>query len=106
MMAAQRMRDAGIGSLAVMEAGRLVGIVTERDVVNAVADAVDPAQALVGAWMTRDPDVLDPDVSVETAAEWLLATGYRHLPVVDGESLMGIVSIKDVLWAVEESKGG
>jgi len=106
LTAAQTMSRAGIGSLAVMEAGRLVGIVTERDVVDAVAGGGDPAQAPVGDWMTRDPDVLEPDVTVETAAEWLLATGYRHLPVVDGEKLLGIVSIKDVLWAVEEDHGG
>lgn len=104
--AAQVMSSDGIGSLAVMDAGLLVGIVTERDIVHAVASGCDMARAPVGDWMTRDPDVLDPDVSIEAAAGWLLAAGYRHLPVVDGGELLGIVSIKDILWAIEESKGG
>ncbi len=106
LSAAKRMAGEGIGSLAVMEAGRLVGIVTERDVVSALATGGDPAVEVVSEWMTRDPDVLSPDVEVEAAADWLLATGYRHLPVLDDGRLLGIVSIKDVLWALEESKGG
>ena len=52
--------------------------------------------------MTPDPDVLSPEVEVRDAADWLLATGYRHLPVVEGGRLLGVVSIKDILWAVKE----
>jgi CBS domain-containing protein len=43
-------------------------------------------------------------MNVEEAAEWMLATGFRHLPVVDGNDVMGVISIKDVLWAITDSK--
>lgn len=90
----------GIGSIGVVDDGDLVGIFTERDVVRAVASGADLDASPIKDWMTPDPDWLTPDVNVEAAAEWLLATGYRHLPVVDEGALIGIVSIKDILWAV------
>lgn len=97
--AAQRMMDAGVGSLAVMQGGRLIGIFTERDVLRAVADGEDLAHHVVGNAMTASPDVAAPDVDVETAARWIAETGYRHLPVV-GDDLAGIVSIRDLLLAL------
>ncbi len=106
--AAQVMIDQGIGSIGVVDQGRLVGIFTERDALRVAADGADTAQATVETWMTPDPDALTPDVDVEDAAEWLLATGYRHLPVVDDGTLIGVVSIKDILWALREptTQGG
>jgi CBS domain-containing protein len=50
--------------------------------------------------MTEGPDVVSPDTTVEEAAEWLLETGYRHLPVVDEDGLRGIIDIRDVLWTI------
>lgn len=100
--AAHAMVEEGIGSIGVVDSGRLVGIFTERDALNAVAQGGDLTIETVGTWMTPDPDVLAPTVEVEDAAEWLLATGYRHLPVVEENSLLGIVSIKDVLWALSD----
>lgn len=100
--ASKVMMDAGIGSLGVVESGRLVGILTDRDILQATAEGADPADARVEDWMTPEPDVLAPDVLVEDAADWLLATGYRHLPVVEDGELLGVVSIKDVLWALKE----
>lgn len=100
--AAAMMMDAGIGSLGVIEGGRLVGILTDRDILQAVAEGVGGV-ALVEDWMTPEPDVLAPDVDVEDAADWLLATGYRHLPVVEEGRLVGVVSIKDVLWALKQT---
>jgi CBS domain-containing protein len=99
--AAQAMVKDGIGSVGVIESGRLVGIFTERDALRAAAEGCDLASEPVANWMTPDPDVLSPTVEVEDAAEWLLATGYRHLPVVEEGALLGIVSIKDVLWALD-----
>ncbi|MDH4118213.1 MAG: CBS domain-containing protein [Acidimicrobiia bacterium] len=100
--AARTMVSEGIGSIGVVESGALEGIFTERDVVRALADGADPYESTVSLWMTPDPDMLSPEVDVDDAAEWLLATGYRHLPVVENGSLIGIVSIKDVLWALRD----
>lgn len=90
-----------VGSVAVVDGSTLLGIVTERDMVRAVAADVDAHEATAREWMTVDPDVADPDLSVEDAARWMLTAGYRHLPVVEGTRLMGVVSIKDVLWALD-----
>ena len=103
---ATAMSEEGIGSLGVIDQGQLVGIITERDIVMAAARSSDLAGEKVSDWMTPDPDSLTPDVGVSDAAEWLLATGYRHLPVVEDGVLVGIVSIKDVLWGVTTPEGG
>jgi len=95
------MRDHEIGCVTVMRTGALVGVVTERDVIHAMAEGAPPTAKVVD-WMTPEPDTVDADVDIEEAAEWLLATGYRHLPVVDGGAVIGVLSIKDVLWAVAE----
>lgn len=100
--AAAVMIDQSIGSLGIVEEGRLVGILTDRDVLRAVASGADGEKSEVRAWMTPDPDVLSPEVDVSDAADWLLATGYRHLPVVESGRLLGVVSIKDILWAIKE----
>ncbi|MDH3247776.1 MAG: CBS domain-containing protein [Acidimicrobiia bacterium] len=90
-----------VGSVAVVDGSTLLGIVTERDMVRALAADTDANMATAREWMTVDPDVADPDLSVEDAARWMLTAGYRHLPVVEGTRLMGVVSIKDVLWALD-----
>jgi CBS domain-containing protein len=90
----------GIGSLAVVDGRQLAGIITERDLVRATAEGLDPNEATVGQWMTAAPDTIGPDVDVDEAAAWLLEMGYRHLPVMDGDELLGIVSIRDLLWAI------
>ncbi len=100
--AARTFVEQGIGSLGVVEDGRLLGIFTERDLVRAVADGVDLADTPVSDYMTPDPDDLAPDVEPVEAARWMLATGYRHLPVTEDGRLIGMVSIKDLLWAVLE----
>lgn len=99
---AAAMADGNFGALAVLRDRRLIGIITERDLVAALADSADADTSLVEDWMTRDPDSLDPDMDVDSAADWMLAAGYRHLPVLEGPNLIGILSIKDVLWALTE----
>lgn len=100
--AAEVLMTRSIGALAVVDGRRLAGIVTDRDLVRAVskgADIEDP----VSEWMTDGPDTVSPDVSVSEAADWLLETGYRHLPVAVGDELLGIVDIRDVLWALRKT---
>ena len=91
-----------IGALAVVDGRRLVGIVTDRDLVRAVSAGADVEEP-VSDWMTDGPDTVSPDVSVSEAADWLLETGSRHLPVAVGEELLGIVDIRDVLWTLRKA---
>jgi CBS domain-containing protein len=88
------------GSIAVIDGRQLVGIVTERDVVRAVAEGVDLAVTPVRSRMASEPDVFAPDTDVFEAGEFLLESGYRHLPVVDDGTLLGVVSLRDLLGAV------
>lgn len=104
--AARRMTDEGHGALPVTSHGRLVGIITERDVLRAVADRRSPDKTKVSQLMTPDPDSLEPDVDVVDAADWMLAAGYRHLPVVSAGQVVGMVSIKDILWALTGETNG
>jgi CBS domain-containing protein len=98
--AAETLVEDGVGSLGVVDGRRLVGIITERDVVRAVATGADPEDELVSQWMSDAPDTFSPDVDIEEAASWLLEVGYRHMPVMDEGELLGIVSIRDILWAI------
>ncbi len=88
-----------VGSMGVIDDGALIGILTERDILEATAEGVDFDQAVVGNHMTRNPDVFDPDTDVAQVAEWLLETGYRHVPVIDGD-ISAILSIRDILAAL------
>ena len=100
---ATTMQSSEIGSVAVVERGNLLGIFTERDLLRALALGADPDLEKVRDWMTADPDTIQPDLDVDEAAVWMMATGHRHLPVTnEAGDLVGIVSIKDVLWAMTE----
>ncbi len=96
----EAMLAAQVGSVGVVEGRRLTGIITERDVLRAAAEGADPVTEIVRDWMTADPDVFSPEAQVREAAEWLLETGYRHMPIMEEGELLGIVSIKDILWAI------
>lgn len=98
--AAEALVEAGVGSLGVIVDRALVGIITERDLVRAVAAGADAETDTVADWMADAPDTFSPDVDVEEAARWLLEVGYRHMPVMDEGELLGIVSIRDILWAI------
>jgi CBS domain-containing protein len=91
------MVKARVGSAVVLQGSWLAGILTERDVLRAAASGSDLTRSPVSQWMTRDPVTATPDTTVGEAAEVMLANGFRHLPVVEGRSLKGVVSIRDVL---------
>ncbi len=95
--AAMAMAERGCGSIVVMEAGRLVGIFTERDILTRVlAVGRDPDATPLGAVMTANPDTIAGDASVCQAVRMMDECGYRHLPVTEAGRLVGILSIRDL----------
>lgn len=104
--AARLMVDEDHGALPVTIHGYLIGIITERDVLRAVADGRSPDGTTVGQLMTPDPDSLEPDMDVKCAAHLMLAAGYMHLPVADEGKVLGMVSMKDITWALTEGTRG
>ena len=97
-----RMTEADVGSVAVCDGSRLVGIFTERDVLRIAAEDGFQERA-VAEVMTRNPVTVSPDVHVADAARLMGERRIRHLPVVEGENLYGIVGIRDVLGNLVES---
>ncbi|HVZ08150.1 cyclic nucleotide-binding/CBS domain-containing protein [Rhodopila sp.] len=95
--ACQLMRERKIGAILVTGGGdQLVGIFTGRDAVGRVlAEALDPATTLLGVVMTGQPDTLGPFVKANEAQRMMRDGGYRHLPVVEGNKIIGIVSQGD-----------
>lgn len=86
-----------ISAVMVRDAGRLVGIFTERDLaLKVIAADLSPDATTVATVMTRDPDTLAPDDTAHHALTLMRERHYRHLPVVDGESVIGIVSVRDL----------
>jgi len=105
--AAGIMHDHHISSVIVMDGGRLAGIVTERDLVNAVAEGIDPRGTRIAERMTTELDTVESRTDIAEAAEHMARLQIRHLPVVDRGAVVGIISIRDLTnWAVEELAGG
>ena len=101
------LHDNTISSVVVMDGGRLAGIVTERDLVNLVADGKDPRTTKVSERMTTDLDTVGSRTDIAEAAEHMARRRIRHLPIVDDDRLVGIISIRDLTnWAVDELTGG
>jgi CBS domain-containing protein len=98
---AQRMADRNVGAVLVLDDGRLAGIMTERDLLRAVARGLRE-DAVVGECMTADPDTIAPDDTIDHAAVLMIHGGYRHLPVVDGDEVVGVLSIRDLVQVVVE----
>jgi CBS domain-containing protein len=94
--AAAAMVEANVGSAVVMQGRFLAGILTERDVLRAAASGHDLSASLVSAWMTPDPHSASPDTSAEEAAQIMLLHGFRHLPIVEGRAVCGVVSLRDL----------
>ena len=101
-MAIQRMMEEGIGAVAVCDGPRLAGIFTERDVLRLAAEGPDFTSIAVGDVMTTSPVTVSPDVGVLEAARLMGERRVRHLPVVEGENVLGMVGIRDVLTVLGE----
>lgn len=94
---AQTMVQGRVGSAVVVDGPWLLGIFTERDALRAAASGTDLNAAGVKDWMTKDPVTVGPDTDTEEAAALMATHGFRHLPVVDGDTVIGVVSLRDLL---------
>jgi CBS domain-containing protein len=95
--AAAAMGARGVGAVVVLEGDRVAAILTERDVLKAVAAGKD-GSAPVNEWMTSHPDTIEPSDTTDHAASLMIHGGFRHLPVVEADGkVVGIVSIRDLM---------
>jgi CBS domain-containing protein len=94
------MRRRDDGSVLVVDDGELlVGILTARDVLRAVASDVSPSQAPVGQWMTAQPVAVEPPTTLDAAEALMTEYGVHHLPVVENGRPVGMVGLRDVTRA-------
>jgi len=102
---AREMRGNDADSVAVMEDGALVGIITERDLVRAIADGVNPSQTMASVIMTADPATVTADEDVSVVALKMMRLGVRHLPVVDGNGKpVGLVSARNLVAVLDRAR--
>ena len=100
---AEKMAQSDYGSALVVDAGRVVGILTSRDLVRALAGRTHSSEARVRDWMTANPRVVRPDTAAEEAALIMVEQGCHHLPVVDESSRpVGLVGMRAVVSATFE----
>jgi CBS domain-containing protein len=104
--AAERMADDAVGSAVVLDSGRLIGILTERDLLRAVAGRVHTSDARVREWMTTDPVTATEGTSADEAIRTMLERGFRHLPVVEGGRTVGVVSLRELMRAEMQVDAG
>jgi CBS domain-containing protein len=104
--AAEKMIEGGVGAVVVMEDGvRLTGIITERDLLRAVAQRARAAEARVRQWMTESVITIEPDTPIQEAAQMMFERNFRHLPVSRDGRLLGIVSLRRLSqYEFEQSK--
>ena len=96
--AVQEMNRDKVGAVVVLEAGKLVGIFTERDVlVRVVAAGLNPKKTPIEKVMTRDPVTVESTTSIEQVMALFTDKRFRHLPVVDQGALVGLISSGDIL---------
>ena len=97
---AERMSAVNVGAVVVKDYGRLIGILTERDMLKAMAARVHTSEARVRQWMTEDPLTASADMDVDEAAQVMLEHNFRHLPIVDDSgAVVGLVSLRRVVAA-------
>lgn len=106
--ASEMMWEHKIGSVVVQRGGSLAGILTERDILKAMATAVDPDEAAVADLMTKEVFTVSSDWGVYEAAAEMSARKIRHIVLQDGDHVVGVLSMRDVLLAGQrlELSGG
>jgi CBS domain-containing protein len=72
----------------------MIGILTERDMLKAMAGRVHTSEARAREWMTADPITATPETPVEEAAQTMISNGFRHLPIVEDGAVVGVVSLR------------
>jgi CBS domain-containing protein len=97
MMGEQR-----VGSALVLDADRFIGILTERDIVRAMSTAHDAPARPVVEWMTKNPTTAGPETPVRDALRTMVEGGFRHLPIMDGEAIVGVLSMRDIAKALAD----
>jgi CBS domain-containing protein len=101
---AREMRQEDIDSVAVMDDGRLLGIITERDLVRAIADGVDPKQATASVVMTSNPATVGTEEDISVVALKMMRLGIRHLPVVDAMGKpVGLLSARNLVAVLDRA---
>ena len=94
---AEKMMGRNVGAVIVKDFGRMIGILTERDMLRAMAARMHTSEARVRQWMTSDPITASSDMALDDAAKVMLDNGFRHLPVMEGDTVLGVVSLRRVL---------
>ena len=96
---AKAMVDRNIGAVPVLRDGLLVGIFSERDLMRrVVVEGRDPKITRVDEVMTMDPLTISPDESPTACMQVMSHHGFRHLPVCQGAKLLGVISLRDLMW--------
>jgi CBS domain-containing protein len=95
------MRKRSVGACLVIDGERLAGIFTERDLLRLVAESQDPRDWPLTRVMTTNPTVCPPDTDVLWAGETMRRMAVRHLPVVEGDVVVGMVSLRDLFVVAE-----
>ena len=104
--AVQTMAEHDIGSVVVMEQGRLIGILTFREIINTLHEhGGQIGSGTIGSVMDRSPQSVTPQTDVNEVRRLMLESHVRYLPVLDGSTLAGVISFYDVAKAVLEEQG-